>query len=109
MDNLVELPDEFVLPRYGGHCLADVMPAVARSLGLDDREWSERSAPADPMAALPQARHWVVMLVDGMGRNLVEEHASLAPFLTRMNSIPDMTCTVPSTTATSLTLSLIHI
>ncbi|MEA5634495.1 MAG: hypothetical protein R5N92_09515, partial [Cutibacterium granulosum] len=56
MDNLVELPDEFVLPRYGGHCLADVMPAVARSLGLDDREWSERSAPADPMAALPQAR-----------------------------------------------------
>ena len=70
MDNLVELPDEFVLPRYGGHCLADVMPAVARSLGLDDREWSGRSAPADPMAALPQARHWVVMLVDGMGRNL---------------------------------------
>ena len=102
-DNLVELPDEFVLPRYGGHCLADVMPAVARSLGLDDREWSGRSAPADPMAALPQARHWVVMLVDGMGRNLVQEHASLAPFLTRMNSIPDMTCAVPSTTATSLT------
>jgi hypothetical protein len=52
---------------------------------------------------LPAAPRYVVLLVDGMGEQLLREHAHLAPFLSGLPSVPDVVCGVPSTTVTSLT------
>lgn len=51
---------------------------------------------------LPPADRYCLLLVDGLGWNLLNSHARYAPFLT---SLPGraITCGTPSTTATSLT------
>ena len=52
---------------------------------------------------LPEAPAYVVMLVDGLGHDLLAEHRVQAPFLHSLLGRSPMTCGVPSTTATSLT------
>jgi hypothetical protein len=95
--------DDLVEPRYGDRTLGDVLPAVAAGLGLEPDVLGE--APAG--LALPPSTAYVVLLIDGLGARLLEQHAHLAPYL---SSLPDATGTgpgatagVPSTTATSLT------
>ncbi len=85
----------FVEPAYGDRSLADVMPAVAQALGkpIEDTEW-----------VLPPAPAYVVFLVDGLGRMLLESHAQEAPYLhSLLAGSETATAGVPSTTATSLT------
>ena len=88
----------FVAPGYatGEATLGDVLPAVARALGV---------APAVEGSALnlPEAPAYVVMLVDGLGHDLLAEHRAQAPFLHSLLGRPAATCGVPSTTATSVT------
>ena len=70
------------------------MPSVAAALG----------APGFANTlALPEAPRYVVFLVDGLGLDLLREHADVAPFLSSLKNIDDVVCGVPSTTATSLT------
>ncbi|MGN6252609.1 MAG: alkaline phosphatase family protein [Marmoricola sp.] len=84
----------FVAPAWG-RSLADVLPAVAAGLGVD--------AGFEPSGfAFPSAPAYVVLLVDGLGHELVAEHPDDAPFLHALLGEP-ATCGVPSTTATSLT------
>ena len=52
---------------------------------------------------LPEAARYVVFLVDGLGLELLHEHADDAPFLSTMTGIDDLVCGIPSTTAASLT------
>lgn len=52
---------------------------------------------------LPQANRYVVMVVDGMGLELLREHAELAPFLSAVTNVDDVLSGVPSTTSVSLT------
>ena len=56
---------------------------------------------------LPPAPAYVVMLVDGLGHELLAEHRAQAPYLHSLLGVPanhePATCGVPSTTATSLT------
>ncbi|RYJ06207.1 MAG: alkaline phosphatase family protein [Actinomycetales bacterium] len=52
---------------------------------------------------LPDARRYVVFLVDGMGLQLLRDHPREAPFLNGLDEVPDLVCGVPSTTAASLT------
>ncbi|MCW2757668.1 MAG: alkaline phosphatase family protein [Nocardioidaceae bacterium] len=90
----------FVEPAYGGRSLSDVMPAVACALGVD-----VGYAPVG--LELPPAPSYVVMLVDGMGRELLAAHKDHAPYLHGLLNGPgDLgagTSGVPSTTAVSLT------
>jgi hypothetical protein len=86
--------DAPLLPSYGGRSLDMVLPAVAHRLGLPGL--------GDPFD-LPETPRYLVMLVDGLGSDLLEEHADLAPFLSRLATREPITCGVPSTTATSLT------
>lgn len=81
-------------PDYGGSSLSDVLPAVGAALGVD------ADLPATRLR-LPEAPAYVVMLVDGLGHDLLRSHPRDAPFL---NSLMGETGTagVPSTTATSL-------
>ncbi len=91
----------FVEPDYAGRSLGDVLPAVAQALGVPVG-FHESSL------VLPPAPAYVVMLVDGLGYDLLAEHRVQAPYLhsllgqTPHDQAP-ATCGVPSTTATSLT------
>ncbi|MEP6815110.1 MAG: nucleotide pyrophosphatase/phosphodiesterase family protein [Marmoricola sp.] len=87
----------FVEPTYGQRTLADVLPAVATALGVD-------AGLPDVGLELPPASSYVVMLVDGMGLELIARHRDHAPYLHALlaGSEPG-TAGVPSTTATSLT------
>ena len=87
----------FVEPVYGGRTLGDVLPAVARAIGVD--------AGLPPSAiVLPEAQKYVVFLIDGLGYELLRDHEAQAPYLHEMlGSQEPATAGVPSTTATSLT------
>jgi hypothetical protein len=92
-----------VVPRYGTATLADVLPGVATALGVPVRRGD---LPADPLgltAALGGARRVVVLLVDGLGADLLRAHADLAPTLAGLVSpAGDLSAPCPSTTPVSL-------
>lgn len=88
-------PRDVVLPAYGGGSLCDVVPSALAAIGVAG--WPNA-------LSLPSAASYVVLLVDGLGWNLLRRHAADAPYL---SSLADqggpITSGVPSTTATSLT------
>ncbi len=90
----------FVEPQYSGdlpgRSLGDVLPAVAAALGVP-------VGFQEPALVLPPAPAYVVMLVDGLGHELLAEHRVQAPYLHSLLGEEPATCGVPSTTATSLT------
>jgi len=84
-----------VLPRYDGRSLPDLLPCVAAALGVPGFH--------DSMG-LPAARRYVVVLVDGLGWHLLEQHRDAAPYLSSLAERHDpLTCVLPSTTVASLT------
>lgn len=87
----------FVSPAYHDRSLGDVLPAVARAIGVD--------AGFGPTSFdLPEAQQYVVFLVDGLGYELLRDHPTEAPFLhSLLDGSDPATVGVPSTTATSLT------
>ncbi|ALL75305.1 MULTISPECIES: nucleotide pyrophosphatase/phosphodiesterase family protein [unclassified Pseudonocardia] len=88
------MPD--LLPRYGTATLADVLPALLHAIGspLDERP---------PAFALPPARAAVLLLVDGLGHELLRAHAADAPVLAGLADAGPLTVGFPSTTPISLT------
>lgn len=95
MTAAADLPEPGPLPsiRYGESALADVMPSVLASLGVPDEP--------NPLR-LPDTARAVVLLVDGMGWELLRRHPDAAPFLSGLAGRP-LTAGFPSTTVTSLT------
>ncbi|MBP2476657.1 hypothetical protein JOF53_005529 [Crossiella equi] len=81
------------LPRYGAGALSDVVPSLLAGLGVPG---------PPPVLALPEARKVCLLLVDGLGWQLLRAHPEDAPFL---NSLAgnEITAGFPATTATSLT------
>lgn len=90
-------PPEFVEPAYEQRSLGDVVPAVARALGVPVQS---DLAPRFGLH-LPDAPSYVVFLIDGLGHRLLDRHRQVAPFLASLMGEPG-TAGVPSTTATSL-------
>ena len=80
------------VPAYGSASLADLLPAVLGSLGV--------AGERDVLGLTPTGRA-VVLLVDGLGAELLRRHADAAPFLTALAS-RDLTTGFPATTVTSL-------
>lgn len=83
-----------VVPRYDSGGLCAILPGAARSLGV---------ATDLPAVDLPSADRVCVVILDGLGRQLLEQEPSSAPFLTSL--LPDgrtLTAGCPSTTATSM-------
>jgi hypothetical protein len=98
-----QLPPDLLRPRYGEATLADVLPGAATALGARiDRD----NLPADPLgltAALGGARRVAVLLIDGLGADLLRAHASLAPTLAALSSpVGVLSAPCPSTTPVSL-------
>ena len=91
----------FVPPAYHQRSLADVLPAVARALGVGPAFGLDGDARE---LFLPEAQKYVVFLVDGLGFELLRDHADAAPYLSSlMAGSQPATVGVPTTTATSLT------
>ena len=99
----MSLPPDLHRPDYGTRTLADVLPGVATALGV--RVDRDGLAP-DPLGlteALGGARRLAVLLVDGLGADLIRAHADLAPTLAAMTGpAGDLSAPCPSTTPVSL-------
>ena len=81
-------------PPYGHGTLAEVVPSVLASLGLDGFENT---------LELPASERACVLVVDGLGWELVRDHAGGAPFLARLlEGSEAISAVFPSTTAASL-------
>lgn len=83
------------LPRYGERALADVVPSLLAALGVPG---------FGNVLGTPPARRICLLLIDGMGWDLLRRHERDAPFLNALaaGSTP-ITAGFPSTTATSVT------
>lgn len=84
-----------LLPAYGRSTLADLLPSVGHHLGVPGCD-------ADVLG-LPAAHRYVVLLVDGLGHDLVVRAADRAPWLAARLGDRPLTSGVPATTVTSLT------
>jgi hypothetical protein len=88
--------DDLLLPRYDSAGLAAVLPAVAASLGVP------QYAACDALGMAP-ARRAVVVLVDGLGYELIRRRGGHAPYLrSLLPAAYRLTAGFPSTTATSM-------
>ena len=84
---------QFVEPRYQDLALINVIPSVVSRLTGEE-----------PVIDLPRARQYVVLLVDGLGWHQLLGHVDHAETMApAMVGAARLTCSVPSTTATSLT------
>jgi hypothetical protein len=82
------------LPRYGESSLADLGTSVLASLGVVGE--------ANPLG-LPAVERVCVLVVDGLGWELLREHPAAAPFLSELAvSGRPLTAGFPATTATSM-------
>ena len=85
-----------IVPSYGAATLADLSSSLLASL--------DPEAPsAQNVLGLPPARRACLLIVDGLGWELLRDHPAAAPFLSELarNSRP-ITAGFPSTTVTSL-------
>src|SRR6059058_188299 len=80
------------VPRYGTRSLAELVPSLLSSLGL--------AGFANPLALEPAARV-CLLLVDGLGWELLQANRPAASFLSSMAGEP-LTAGFPATTAASL-------
>lgn len=95
MSNENSTTDPQVPPPYGSATLAEVLPAVLSALGMPEE--------SDALK-LDLPRRVAVLLIDGMGAELLTEHAHLAPCLAELaKDGGTLGVGFPSTTATSLT------
>ncbi|GAA3458137.1 alkaline phosphatase family protein [Saccharothrix longispora] len=81
-----------VVPRYGAGSLSDVVPSLLAGLGVPG---------AVDVLGLAGPARVCVLLVDGLGWELLREHPADAPFLSSLPG-PPITAGFPATTATSL-------
>lgn len=87
------------VPGYGGNDLAGVLPRVVASLGVDHSPYAELSPALEP------ARSAVVVLLDGLGLELLRARSGHAPYLRSLLAKAQGqsgTAGFPSTTATSM-------
>ena len=89
---------ESMVPTYGASGLAGVLPAVVRSLGVAEHDGDRR----DLLDLMP-ARRAVVVLIDGLGYELLRQRSGHAPFLRGLlPAAYRLSAGFPSTTATSM-------
>lgn len=88
------MTDWIVAPDGKGRGLAGVLPSLLAAMGTTG---------FDDTLGFPACRNGAVLLVDGLGWNLLHEHASDAPFLAGLATGAPITAGFPTTTVTSIT------
>jgi hypothetical protein len=102
-DGVPHLPADLRRPAYGDNTLADVLPGVATALGVRIERDGLPADPLDLATTLGGARQVAVLLVDGLGADLLRQHADLAPTLSALaRPAGDIGAPCPSTTPVSL-------
>ena len=100
---MTPLSPDLAVPPYGSATLGDVLPGAATALGVPI---VRGDLPADPLGlttALAGARRVMLLLVDGLGADLLRTHADLAPTLAGLaRPVGDLSAPCPSTTPVSL-------
>ena len=87
------MAEQVVLPAYEGGALGDLLPSIGSVLGLD----------VENRLDLQGSDRFVVLLIDGLGWNLLNRHLSVAPYLASLlDRSSRLTAGIPSTTASSL-------
>lgn len=82
------------VPRYGESALADLTPSLLAALGVPGEQ---------DVLRLPETPRACVLLVDGMGYELLRANAGAAPYLSSLlDGTRVLTAGFPSTTATSI-------
>ncbi|GAA1310625.1 alkaline phosphatase family protein [Pseudonocardia xinjiangensis] len=94
---MLEVVTDPVLPVYGHRSLAEVLPALLTALGVPGE------APGQPGLELAPAPAVALLLVDGLGSELLRTHAADAPFLASLSDAGPLTVGFPSSTSISLT------
>ncbi|MGQ0576786.1 MAG: alkaline phosphatase family protein [Pseudonocardia sp.] len=87
-----------VLPRYGVASLAEVLPALLDA--LDVAQLPDRTG--DGALRIDPVRAAGLLLVDGLGTELLRAHAADAPFLASLPDAGPLTVGFPSSTSISL-------
>ena len=86
---------EMVIPAYWSTTLGELMPSIGAHLGVPGF--------AEDAFRLPQSARYVVILIDGLGWNLLRRAAREVPYLASLlGSAQPITSGIPSTTVTSL-------
>jgi hypothetical protein len=86
---------EMVVPAYQSTTLGELMPSIGAHLGVPDC--------TEDVFRLPHSTQYVVLLIDGLGWNLLRKAVLAAPFLgSLLGGAQPITSAVPSTTVTSL-------
>jgi Type I phosphodiesterase / nucleotide pyrophosphatase len=85
-------------PRYGTASLLEVLPSALAAVGAGS--WADDAF--DNALGFPECTAYVVLLVDGMGLELLREHPNQTPYLTSLGLDRELTSGVPSTTVTSI-------
>src|SRR3954447_13502839 len=80
------------VPRYGAEALADLPGSILATFGVPD---------AANVLDLPARPRVCVLIIDGLGWELLHAHLDEAPFLASLARRP-LTAGFPATTATSL-------
>jgi hypothetical protein len=102
-DGAATLPVDLIRPAYGTATLADVLPGAAVALGVPVERGGLAPDPLDLTGALGGARRVAVLLIDGLGADLLRAHPELAPTLAALTSpAGDLQAPCPSTTPVSL-------
>lgn len=83
-------------PRYGTRSLAEVLPALLAALGVP------HVLGRAPGLGIPPVRAAALLLVDGLGSELLARHAADAPFLAALPDAGPLTVGFPSSTSISL-------
>jgi Type I phosphodiesterase / nucleotide pyrophosphatase len=84
-----------VVPEYQSTTLGELMPSIGAHLGV--------SGFTEDAFGLPPSARYVVVLIDGLGWNLLLQAAHEAPYLASLlGSAQPITSAIPSTTVTSL-------
>ena len=97
------LPVDLGRPGYGAATLADVLPGAATALGVPVERGDLAADPLGLAEALGGARRVAVLLVDGLGADLLRAHPDLAPTLAALaRPVGDLSAPCPSTTPVSL-------
>ena len=100
---MTPLPPDLAVPPYGATTLADVLPGAAAALGVPIARGDLPADPLDLTTALGGARRVMVLLIDGLGADLLRAHADLAPTLAGLaGPVGDLSAPCPSTTPVSL-------
>jgi hypothetical protein len=98
---VASVSDQRLLPRYDASGLAGVLPAVVRSLAVAEPEVGGNGRL--DLLDLPPVRRAVVVLIDGLGYDLLRQRSGHAPFMRGLlPAAYRLTAGFPSTTATSM-------